>query len=184
VFTEGGIEGIDRLRDTRMRARAFSLVEMVIVVVIVGVVAAIAVPRVTTASRQAKVNALEATMANIRQAMELYYADHGRYPGYNPGTGAPLNANFPLQLTLYTDEAGNTSTTFGTPFIYGPYLREPFPANPINGLSNVYVKATPASPSLIGGTGWLAVLSTGDFEPNVSTAELEEFTIETAKAKP
>ncbi len=167
-----------------MRARAFSLVEMVIVVVIIGVVAAIAVPRVTTASRQAKVNALEATMATVRQAMELYYADHGRYPGYNPGTGAPLNANFPLQLTLYTDEAGNTSTTFGTPFVYGPYLRAPFPANPINGLDNVFVKATPASPTLIGGTGWLAVLSTGDFEPNVSTAELEEFGVQEAKSLP
>lgn len=163
-----------------MRARAFSLVELVIVVVIIGVVAAIAVPRVTTASRRAKANALEATMASVRQAMELYYADHRKYPGYNPSTGAPVNANFPLQLTRYTDEAGNTSTTFGAPFIYGPYLREPFPANPINGLSNVYVKATPASPSLIGGTGWLAVLSTGDFHPNVSAQDLEEFTIEAA----
>ncbi len=167
-----------------MRARAFSLVEMVIVIVIIGVVAAIAVPRVTTASRQAKVNALEATMATVDQAMELYYADHGKYPGYNPGTGTPDSANFPLQLTRYTDEAGNTSTTFGTPFVYGPYLREPFPTNPVNGLNNVSVRATPASPTLLGGSGWLAVLSTGDFEPNLTTAELEAMGLEEAFVLP
>ncbi len=156
-----------------MRAGAFSLVELVIVIVIIAVIAAIAVPRVTTASRRARENTLEATTATIQQAMELYKVDHGKYPGYDPASGAANHTNFSLQLTLYSDGNGNTQTTFGAPFLYGPYLRAPFPMNPINGLNSVFVKPTPSAPALPQGVGWIAVLSTGDFEPGAPETTLE-----------
>ena len=109
----------------------------------------------------------------VQGAIGLYYAEHGKYPGYDPGSGAPDDAGFTKQLLLYSDRAGKTQATFGSPFIYGPYLRPPFPENPINKLNTVKVIATPAGAFSVGASGWVAVLSNGDFRINTSEAELE-----------
>lgn len=155
--------------------RAFSLVELVIVVVIIGIIAAIAVPRLSNAATRAKGNALAQNLAVVREAIERYYAEHGRFPGYDPGTGTRDDDYFVDQILLFTDETGNTSETYGYPHVFGPYLRKPFPANPFNDLRTVYVKAAPtdADPEE-DAAGWVAVLSTGDFGINAEEFDLAE----------
>lgn len=152
---------------------AFTLVELVMVVVILGIMAALAAPRVSRGAKGASAHALEATLTNVRKAIDHYYAEHGRYPGYNPADGTPSGTAFIRQLTQFTDDVGAPRATYGGAWIYGPYLREPFPANPFNQLSTVAVVQTLASarPSP-GSTGWIAVLSTGDFKVNSTDAEL------------
>jgi general secretion pathway protein G len=152
----------------------FSLVELVIVVVIIGVIASIAVPRVSRGARQAKVNALRATVATVREAIDIYYAEHGRCPGYDPSTGKPDDDMFVRQLTEYTDDKGNVETSRVSPYIYGPYLRKPFPSNPFNDLATVSVKAgvdddEPEAAS----TGRVAVLATGHFRLNAEEADMD-----------
>lgn len=157
----------------------FSLVELVIVVTIIGTIAAIAVPRVSNATSRASANALEATLGNVRKAIDCYYAEHSRYPGYTPGTGAPDGDAFIKQLTQYSDVKGNTNTTYGTPFFYGPYLRPPFPKNPTNEFDTVFVKASPADASPAAGTvGWVAVLSHGYFGISATDAGLGDIGID------
>jgi prepilin-type N-terminal cleavage/methylation domain-containing protein len=179
--------GILRSRDYAPRSHyhhAFSLVELVMVVTILGIIAAIAVPRMTTAATNASSNALQATLANVRKVIDVYYAEHGRYPGYDPATGLPNNDAFVDQLLLYTDSDGKTNATYAQPFIYGPYLRSPFPSNPINNLSTVTVKATPSSPDPAAGScGWVAVLSHGYFGINATNAELDTAGVLTAELK-
>lgn len=156
------------------RATGFSLVELVVVVVIIGVIAAIAVPRISSAATGSEAHALQMSLANVRKAIDEYYAEHGKYPGYNPGTGAPADAAFVRQLTRYTDVDGNMQNAYGWPFIYGPYLRQSFPKNPINGLSTVKVKATPGTADPAAGTfGWIAVLSHGYFGIHATAVELD-----------
>ena len=134
---------------------AFSLVELVIVVVIIGVIASIAVPRMSSAAANAEANALEATLAGVRKAIDLYYAEHGKYPGYAPATGLRNDENFVKQLLMYTDESGNMNAAPSTTFRFGPYLRKPFPKNPTNGLSTVFVKAAPGEATPAADTcGW------------------------------
>ncbi|MFQ5413801.1 MAG: type II secretion system protein [Phycisphaerae bacterium] len=153
--------------------RAFSLVELVIVVVIIGMISAIAVPRISQASTSAQRNALLATLSTVRRAIDVYFAEHDQYPGYVPGTTTPDGARFVQQLTLYSDAAGATSATYGSPYVYGPYLRAPFPVNPFNDLDTVHVKKTPADPSpALGSVGWVAVLSTGEFGLSVTDGDL------------
>lgn len=108
----------------------FSLVEVVMIVTIIGIVSAIAVPRMSSAASQASTNALMATLEGVRTAIDLYYAEHGRYPGYDPSNGAADGAKFVEQLIKYTDDDGQTSDTFSGLFKYGPYLRAPFPKTP------------------------------------------------------
>ena len=155
--------------------RGFSLVELVIVVTIIGILASIAVPRMTTASSNAKANALQATLANVRKAIDVYYAEHGKYPGYTAGTNTPNDTAFVDQLLLYSDAVGNTNDAPTAVFKYGPYLRSPFPRNPHNELDTVYVKATPSDADPAdGASGWVAVLSHGYFGVNMSDADLDE----------
>jgi len=143
------------------------------VVTIIGMIAAIAVPRISNASSSASTHALEATLTNVRKAIDCYYAEHDRYPGYDPSSGSPDNGLFVEQLTMYTDANGKTQATPGHPFIYGPYLRAPFPANPTNKLRTVYVKKDETVADPADGTyGWVAVLSDGDFGISASDPDL------------
>jgi prepilin-type N-terminal cleavage/methylation domain-containing protein len=169
----------------RARTRhAFSLVELVIVVTIIGMLASIAVPRVVNASSGANEAALQATLANVRKSIDVYYAEHGKYPGYNHTTGLPDNDAFVDQLLMYSDDAGKTNATYSTTYKYGPYLRAPFPTNSINNLATVHVKATPgdANPA-DGSVGWIAVLSHGYFGIHATDAELDDIGVKDAVTK-
>ena len=160
--------------DVRKRCQGFTLVELVIVVTILGMIAAIAVPHVTTAGAKASAHALELTLTNVRKSIDVYFAEHGRFPGYVPANGVPSGIDFVKQLTLCSDRAGNTSAVCGGAFIFGPYLRAPFPKNPVNSLGTVHVKLNRAAADPApGSVGWVAVLATGDFGILATDADLD-----------
>jgi len=162
------------MRRARFPHPAFSLVEVTMVVVILGIIAAIAAPRVSKAGKNAQRDAVESTLTTVRRAMDLYFAEHGRFPGYNPANGTPSNAAFPRQLMEYTDIDGFPNAVYSPPFVYGPYVRAPFPKNPFNDLSTVGVIATQGSARPAPNTtGWIAVLSTGAFALNTTDADLQ-----------
>lgn len=57
--------------------RGFTLIELIVVIAILGILAAIAVPRVTTSLSNAKANADIANAQIIGQAAERYYIETG-----------------------------------------------------------------------------------------------------------
>jgi prepilin-type N-terminal cleavage/methylation domain-containing protein len=145
---------------------AFSLVELVLVVAIIGILAGIAVPRISQAGKNAEAKAVQATLANVRNAIDRYYAEHGKYPGYNSSTGAPNGAFFVNQLTQYTNAKGRVAAMPTGAYKFGPYLGKPFPTNPFNGLSNVKVREDRTGVFALGSSGWVATLSDGTFTIN------------------
>ncbi len=176
----------DRRRRGRRAGRlnAFSLVELVIVVTIIGLLASIAVPRLTRASSDSRSVALQATLVNVRKAVDVFFAEHGEYPGFDPGSGLPDDEEFVDQLLMYTDYAGKTNAAPSATYKYGPYLRSPFPVNPTNDLATVRVKATPGDANPLDGTvGWVAVLSHGYFGVSASDASLEKIGFKDAADK-
>ena len=109
----------------KTKTRGFSLVELVIVVVIIGVIAAIAVPRISRGAKGAGESALLGSLAGIRNAIDMYAAEHG---GTWPGAGG-LEATFLDQMNEKTNAAGVPGT--GAGFIFGPYLRRGMPPVPV-----------------------------------------------------
>ena len=62
------------------KSRAFSLVELLIVIIIIAVLAAVAIPRFANSTTRSKESALRANLKLFRNAVELYKADTGAYP--------------------------------------------------------------------------------------------------------
>ncbi len=135
----------------------FTLVELLIVVIIIAILAAIVVPQFTSATLDAQEAALDANLAAMRSAIELFHAQHPTlYPGASATTGGGCTATkgtgvidtpqaFSDHLLMYSDASGNTCS-LGDPatFKYGPYIRKGIPVDPIKQISAVVVNKTGA----------------------------------------
>jgi len=137
----------------RASASAFSLVELVIVVVIVGVIAAIAVPRLTSGVSRAESAAVKANRVVLQKAIEHYAAEHrGAYPD---------GLLIAQQLTQYTDEDGEVLADADATHIYGPYVRK-IPAVKVRGHSWDQIATASAND-----VGWIYRPTTGNIYPNI-----------------
>lgn len=156
----------------RKSTNAFTLVELLIVVIILAILAAVVIPQFAASTDDAKVAALDTTLANMRSALDLYYQQHGEYPsaltdGTNAADGTPA---FLAQLTQYTDGAGDVSTTKDATHIYGPYLRKaevPFePVTESNALEIITTGALGMAATAADPGGWKFDNVTGQFIVN------------------
>jgi prepilin-type N-terminal cleavage/methylation domain-containing protein len=155
----------------RSPKRAFSLVELVIVVVIIGIIAAIAVPRISRGAKGAGDSALRGSLASLRNAIDMYAAEHGgAFPGAD-GTEATLVD----QLTKKTNFSGATGT--GAGYDFGPYLRRGFPPAPVGPTAGVAsgVEMTTTTPPVADETkntkGWVYNYQTGEIVVNTDDTD-------------
>lgn len=124
---------------------------MVVVVVIIGLIAAIAVPRMSRGVQSSGENALAADMALWRQAIDMYASEHG-------GT-FPTQSAIVAQLTTYSNSAGATSTTHNVSngYVYGPYMRTipnlPVGSSSLKGTNAVGVAGSTTAAWLYDGNG-------------------------------
>jgi general secretion pathway protein G len=145
---------------TTVQRKAFTLIEVLIVVIIMAVLAATIIPQFSSSTSDAKNSSLKFNLHTVRSQIELYKVHHlGSYP---------LFAKFVDQMTKVTDASGST-TGDATTLIYGPYIQGEVPANPFNGSNAVVaVAATGTVPTGVvgGGAGWQYDQTTGGFYPN------------------
>ena len=71
-----------------MKARGFTLIEVLVVVAILAILAAIVVPRIMDRPDEAKRVAAKADIGAIVQALKLYRLDNGGYPTTDQGLAA------------------------------------------------------------------------------------------------
>jgi general secretion pathway protein G len=175
--------------------KGFTLVELLIVVIILAILAAIVVPQFASTTTDAKAAALDSTLSNVRAAIDLYYQQHGKYPGAvtaagatcpNSGTagtgvatgGAGTTAEdaFLSQLVNYTNAAGQACSTTDTTFKFGPYIKKrPLPNDPIQEAvstieviagGNLVMNASSGNPG-----GYKYDTKTGKFIANITAYE-------------
>ena len=66
--------------ELRIRRRAFTLVEMLLVITIIGILAALVIPKMVGRSEQARQAAAHADISSIKTALDAYEVDNGGYP--------------------------------------------------------------------------------------------------------
>src|SRR3954468_16495662 len=75
----------------RNRSKAFTLVEILIVVVILGILAAIVVPQFTNATQDAQTGNLRAQIKSLQNQIELFKARTNGYPTLAQMTANPAD---------------------------------------------------------------------------------------------
>jgi len=73
---------------SRRRIRAFTLIEVMVVIAILAVLAALIVPKVMSRPDEARVVAARQDIASLLQALKLYRLDNLRYPTTEQGLAA------------------------------------------------------------------------------------------------
>jgi prepilin-type N-terminal cleavage/methylation domain-containing protein len=97
-------------RPRNRAARAFTLIELIAVIVVLAILAGVAVPRYFDYTARARTSSIQATLGNVRSAIQNFYANTCL-------AGTPA---YPTLVEL---------TTAGT------VLQDAFPANPFNNLT-------------------------------------------------
>ncbi len=111
-------------RYIKKRFPAFTLIELMVVIVILGILAVIVVPRITKRPEEAKVTKAKVEIANLEQALELYYLDNGMYPSTEQGLEAlvkkPEVGNIPKNWREggYLSKKKVPLDPWGRPYVY------------------------------------------------------------------
>ena len=112
-----------KIQNSKLVPKAFTLVELMIVVSILGILAAVVLPQIQNHVQKARESQAKANLRILRGAIERYYADHGVAPGY-PGNDPSLNPGYLHLLSQLTGDK--------------PYLPN-LPTNPFNSSSDIEV---------------------------------------------
>ncbi|MEM0983518.1 MAG: prepilin-type N-terminal cleavage/methylation domain-containing protein [Planctomycetota bacterium] len=140
------------------RRRAFSLIELVVVIVILGIIATIALPRIGRTAVGASESGLRQDLAIMRSAIESYRAEHRG--------SLPTLANMPNALLQFSDLQGTLSPTQTATAIYGPYLTQ-IPPQKVGENAGLATFGAPAATN----TGWTYDEATGELRANATGAD-------------
>ena len=120
------------MRAMTRRRTGFSLTELILMIVILGILAAMAIPQLSRGATVSSAEQLDHDLALLRIAIEMYFDQHGEYPGARDagegfgGAGTP--EAFAQQLTMFSAQDGRVSRQPSETFCFGPYLKDGIPA--------------------------------------------------------
>ncbi len=96
------------------RSRAFTIVELLVVIVVIGILAAITIVSYSGITTRARVASLQSDLSNSAQQLKMFYVDNGIYP-------ATISTNCTTNPTTATNLCLKPSN--GTDFTATPYSR-------------------------------------------------------------
>lgn len=96
------------------KEKAFTLIELLLVLVILAALSAIVVPKFSNRSKDAKITAAKTDIANLEVALDSFEIDTGRYPTSTEGI-----------MALVREPSGVNEDTWK-----GPYLKRGVPKDP------------------------------------------------------
>ncbi len=128
------------------RAAGFTLVEILIVVIILGILAALVMPKFTSASQESKAAAAAAICRNVQQKVLEYRSTHGQYPDdidptWFAGKALPKSPFDPTHETPIEYDTASPESVRHPRFKFTNASTAPFWYNPANGMFRARVTA-------------------------------------------
>ncbi|NQU43300.1 prepilin-type N-terminal cleavage/methylation domain-containing protein [bacterium] len=117
-----------------LHRRAFTLIELLIVVAIIAILAAIAVPNFLEAQVRAKVSRVQSDLRTIATGLEAYAVDCNRYPPYGRLAPDGVTLEYPATLNVKEDKMSFIGPAITTPVAYinrmfdDPFMNEVEPS--------------------------------------------------------
>jgi general secretion pathway protein G len=106
--------------------KGFTLIELLVVIAVLGILAGIAVPRMTGITDEASVAAVEADLRNARTGVEMYFVTQNSYPNSfdditsyvsidisNYPTTSTITSGDDYTITLENDKVTGVATSGG-----------------------------------------------------------------------
>jgi prepilin-type N-terminal cleavage/methylation domain-containing protein len=123
------------MKNTSARNRAFTLIEMLVVISIIGILAALLLPAAGAIKRKAILGRAKAQMVQLQTAIEAYKQKTGFYPPDNSTNYPALNQLYYELLGTRINSAGNFETLDGTAAISQGNVSVAFPGG-VQGFMN------------------------------------------------
>ncbi len=157
-----------------MKKKAFSLVEILIVVAMLGILAAIIMPELQGYTQKAKEATAKDNLRILRNAIKIYAAQHNDVPPGYLNSNIIIGLMLPPQFHAYTNLMGNMNGTKTEEFKYGPYLQK-IPENPLNHKSTFKVinDSTDFPETPDDSTGWIYKPATKEIRSNSTGTDSE-----------
>ena len=157
------------------RAKAFTLVEILIVVVILGLLAAIVIPAFGDGAMSARAAALIQDLRILQRFTLIYKSQHREVaPGYPNGntSSTPTESAFVNQATQSSTSTGQTAAIGTSGYNRGPYLAK-IPTNPVNNLNTVQIleDSSPFPEDADNSHGWIYKPVTGEIRPDCTGSD-------------
>ena len=148
-------------------AKAFTLVEILIVVIILAILAGVVLPQIPEVIGISREATLKENLSKIRAQLEVYENQHA---------DRPAGDRFVTQMVRYTNFGGETSDTRTDTHRFGPYL-EQMPPNPVTGSREVRASDDPAQvfPPGDADGGWWYNEVTGRFYADLTDEHADEY---------
>ena len=108
--------------ENKRTKKAFSLMELMIVIIILGLLAGLIMPNLVGKGEEAKQKLVCIQMESIGKAVKMFKIDFGRYPSNNEGLKALIENPNPEEHPNYTPyldkKSGVPADPWSNPYIY------------------------------------------------------------------
>lgn len=131
-------------------ARAFTLVELIVVIVVLAILSGVAIPKYFDYAAKAKESACKGTLGAVRSGIANFHANSIVSNG---------TATWPTLVQMQT---------------LGTVMQEPLPANPYNNSNTIQTATWATTPPVSGNAGWNYDPTTGKFWANSNTSGVGE----------